>query len=167
MLGVMLQWGGAGFSDLLNQLETLGFFQYVLPFLLVFAVCYAILVTIHVFKDSKGAAVVVALAIGLLSLQFDIVPAFFQTIFPKFGMGLAVLLAALILGGAFITDDQKSYRWIFFGLGMLIFLVVIFTSFSDFQFIGSWWWNQYAAMIITGLVVIGGVIAVIIASKRQ
>ena len=59
------------------------FFEYILPFLLIFAVVYAILTKIHVFQDNKGAALVVAFAIGLLSLQLGVVSTFFQNIFPK------------------------------------------------------------------------------------
>ncbi len=167
MLGIMLQGAGLGFQNLLSQLENLGFFQYVLPFLLIFAVVYAILTRLKVFENNKGAALIVALAIGLLSLQLDFVPAFFQNIFPKFGIGLAVLLVALILAGAFIADEEKTYKWIFFGLGALIFLVVAITSLSDWQFVGSWWWNQYGGLIITLIVVIAAVIGVIIASKKS
>ena len=167
MLGIMLQWGGLGFQNLLSQLEDLGFFQYVLPFLLIFAVVYAILTKLKVFEENKGAALIVALAVGLLSLQLDFVPAFFQNIFPKFGIGLAVLLVALILAGAFISDEDKIYKWIFFGLGALIFLVVTFTSLSDWQFVGSWWWQQYGGLIITVVVIIGAIVGVVIASKKS
>jgi hypothetical protein len=162
----MLQWGAYGFSDLLNQLENLGFFQYILPFLLIFAVVYAVLLKIHVFVNNKGAAVVVAFAIGLLALQFDIVPAFFQTVFPSFGIGLAFLLIALILAGAFLPEgNNENYKWIFFGLGMLIFLIIAVTSLSDWQFAGSWWWSQYGALIITFLVIAGAIIGIILAGK--
>lgn len=166
-VGIMLQLGSVGFSDLLNHLEVLGFFRYVLPFLLIFAVVYAVLTKIHVFEENKGAAIVVALAIGLLALQFDKVPAFFQNIFPKFGIGLAFLLIALILAGAFIPTEKKEYNWVFFTLGMLIFAIVALTSFSDWQFLGAGWWQEYGAIIITGLVIIAAIVGIILASKHR
>ena len=166
----MLDFVGAGtfsFGDLLNQLEQFGFFQYILPFLLIFAVVYAVLTKIHVFEENKGAGVIVALAVGLLALQFDIVPAFFQVIFPNLGVGLSILLVALILAGAFISDEKASYTWIFFALGALIFFIVTFSSFSDWQFMGGYWWNQYGGLIIVLLVIIGAVVGVILASKEK
>lgn len=166
-LGLMLQTGGAGFSDLLNQLENLGFFEYVLPFLLIFAVIYAILTKIHVFEKNRGAGVVVAFAIGLLALQFNVVPVFFQNIFPKFGVGLAVLLVALILAGAFIPKTKEEYNWVFFGLGAVIFLIVILTSFSDWQFLGYWWWQEYRALIVTGVAIIGAIVGIILAGREK
>ena len=167
MFGIMLQGAGLGFQNLLSQLEDLGFFQYVLPFLLIFAVVYAILTRLKIFEENKGAALIVALAVGLLSLQLNFVPAFFQNIFPKFGIGLSILLVALILVGAFITDEEKTYKRIFFGLGALIFLVVVVTSLSDWQFVGSWWWNQYGGLIITVVVIVGAVVGIVIASKKS
>jgi hypothetical protein len=173
MLGVMLQFGGFGgfnFADMLNQFEQMGFFRYVLPFLLIFALIYALTSQIPLFKENKGAAVIVALAVGLLSLQFDYVPAFFQAIFPNLGIGLSVLLAGLILAGAFISGEG-SFKWIFFGLGALIFLVVFLTSFSSYQFAGSWqwsgWWADYGGIILFLLMITGVIIAVTVASKKS
>lgn len=161
-----MQWLGYGtsFSNLLNQLESLGFFAYILPFLLIFAVVYAILTKIDTFRDNKGAGVLIAVAIGLLALQLNYVPAFFQNIFPKFGIGVAILLIALILAGAFISG-QQSYKWIFFGLGTLIFLIVTIASLSDWQFIGSMWWQEYGALVIVIVVIIGAVVGVILTGK--
>ncbi|MCX6748070.1 MAG: hypothetical protein NT076_00540, partial [Candidatus Pacearchaeota archaeon] len=102
----MLAWGGWGLQGVMNDLDQMGFFSLALPFLLIFSVCYAILSKVPVFKDSRGAAVLSAVAIGFLALQFGVVPAFFQTIFPNFGIGLSVLLIALILAGAFIQEDK-------------------------------------------------------------
>ena len=164
-MSVILASLGFNTGDLLNQLESLGFFQYLLPFLLIFAVTYAILTKIPVFKDNKGAGVLVAVAIGLLSLQLDYVPAFFQTIFPKFGVGLAFLLIALILAGVFISGDDNHYKWIFFGLGTLVFLIITFSSFYDWSFVGSYWFERYGGLAISLGVVILGVILVIAFGK--
>ena len=166
MFGLMLQVGSFSFNNLLQQLEDLGFFQYVLPFLLIFAVVYALISQIKVFKENKGAAVLIAIAIGLLALQLGFVSAFFQTLFPKVGIGVAILLIALILAGAFIPDE-KSYKWIFFGIGMAVFFIILVLSISDWQFIGSWWWQQYGALVIVALVIITAMIMVIVSSKNK
>ncbi len=169
---LMLQWASQyGFADFLNQLESLGFFQYILPFLLIFAVVYAVLTKIKVFEENKGASVVIAIAIGLLALQFDILPAFFQNIFPKFGIGLAILLIGLILAGAFISGYEKAYSWIFFGIGGLIFLIIIFISLADIQFAGSWWWtyfwDRYGAATVALIIVAATIVGIILATRKR
>lgn len=171
MNGVMLQWiggfGGFSFTDLLNDLENMGFFAYILPFLLIFALVYAILSNIKIFTENKGATAIVALASGLLALQFDKVPAFFQIIFPNLGIALSVLLAALILAGAFIGDAKgDTFKWILFGLGGLTFLIVVMSSFSEWSFFGTGWWDSYGGILLF-LLIIGGVIVAVVATGKK
>lgn len=162
--------GGFNFTDLLNNLDQWGFFEFLLPFLLIFALVYAILGQINIFKDNKGASIIVAIAIGFLSLQLGFVSTFFQTIFPRFGVALSILLVALILAGTFISSE-KSYKWIFFGLGGLIFLFVLFSSMSSWRFYGAgnwnYWWDQYAGLFIFLLMLIGVIIAVTLSNKDK
>jgi len=163
---------GTSFTDLLNQLENFGFFAYVLPFLLVFAVVYAVLCQLKIFKENKGAAVIVALAIGFLSLVGGYVPTFFQIVFANFGIGLSVLLIALILAGVFISElegKKDTFKWIFFGLGAFIFVVVTFVSFNDYNGFayGGGWWQQWGGLIVFLIVLAGVVVAVTVAGKRE
>jgi len=170
MIEVFLAWGSAGVSDFFNKLQDLGFFQYVLPFLLIFALVYAILSKIDLFEKNKGASVLIAFATGLLALQLNFVPAFFQDVFPKFGIGLSLLLIALVLAGAFLLGDEKGkkvYPWIFFGLGALMFLIISISSLSSWQFMGSDWFNQYGALAIVVIVVVGAIVGVVVASKKE
>jgi hypothetical protein len=165
MLG--LQWFGFGFGDLLAQLDAIGFFAYVLPFLLIFAFSYALLSQIAMFAKNKGSAAIIAFALGFLALQLGFVSSFFQTIFPKFAMGLAVLLVALILMGVFQdpTQNQAVYKWIFFGLSAIIFLVIVISAFGGYDMSLSGFWNQYGAMLIVGALIIGAIVAVFVAQR--
>ncbi|MCX6748127.1 MAG: hypothetical protein NT076_00835, partial [Candidatus Pacearchaeota archaeon] len=98
--------------------------------------------------------------------QFGVVTAFFQTIFTNFGNGLSDLLIALILAGAFIQED-KAYKWIFFGLGAIIFLFIILSSFSNWQFIGSGWWDYYGSMVIVAIILIAAIVMVVLWGKEK
>src|SRR3989344_3079797 len=117
---------------ILQQWADLGIFYYVLPGLLVFALVFAILQKAKIFgdgKESKGINAVIAGAVALMSLQFDAVPVFFQIIFPKVGIGLSIILAAMILVGLFVDFEKGGKRTgaatIFFGLGGIILIVFI------------------------------------------
>lgn len=158
----MLQWAaGAGFGDLLNAAEQAGFFRLILPILLIFALVYAILSQIKVFKDNKGALALVSISVAVLSIQLGVVPAFFQNIFPKVGVGLSILLAALILAGAFISEDKDTFKWVFFGLGGLIFVFVLFSSLTDWKFVSSGWWSYYGGLVVSVIIIITAVVLVI------
>src|SRR6056297_2047698 len=111
---------GGGIGNALFQLEQMGVFAYLLPFLLIFALVYGILTKTTILGNNKGINVVLAIAIGLMALQFNFVSYFFAEIFPRLGVGLAILLVMAILIGAFVDlDDQKWAKWLFFGVGAL------------------------------------------------
>ncbi len=143
-----------GIGNILQQWADIGVFQYILPFLLIFAVVIALLEKVEIFKDNKGVSVMIALSIALLSLQFDLVPTFFSIIFPKLGVGLAVLLVSLVLMGFFLGQESEWGNYVFFAIGAIIFLAIVFLSFSDYRWLDSWWWQQYGPEIIAGLAVL-------------
>jgi len=126
-------------TDVLNQWSEAGVFAYLLPFLFIFAVVFGILSKTKVLGDNKGVQATIALAIGLLSLQFDYVSNFFSIFLPYAGIGIAILLIGIILIGLMYDENSESnwVRYVFFGLGVIIFLVVVLTSISDSAFIGG------------------------------
>ncbi|MDP3987368.1 MAG: hypothetical protein Q8P81_04045 [Nanoarchaeota archaeon] len=139
-----LQFGsfyGGGFSSFLSSLENAGFFSYALPFLLIFSVVFGIMTKVNLFNNNKGVNVVVALAVGLLALQFSFVPLFFSEIFPRVGVALAVILAGFIIVGLFLPSDanNKYVGWIGFIIALIIFAIVIFQSFSWAGGSLTWW----------------------------
>jgi len=131
---------GGGIGNALFQLEQMGVFAYLLPFLLIFALVYGILTKTTILGNNKGINVVLAIAIGLMALQFNFVSYFFAEIFPRLGVGLAILLVMAVLLGAFVNfDEQKWAKWIFFGVGALTVLIIVFQSLgSSFGFGGTW-----------------------------
>ena len=159
-------------GEILQQLADLDVFFYVLPFLLIFALVFAILQKVRLmggeFEDNKGISAIIAASVGLLSLQFDQVPIFFQKIFPKLGIGLSIILVLVILVGLFI--DFKKYEGptsIFFGIAGLIAVVIILSSLSDY----SWWsggfWQENMSSIIAGIIVIIFIAIVIGSGKKK
>jgi len=163
---------GGDITDILNYWADLGVFAYVLPFLLIFAVVYGILSKINMLgeKDkNKGVNAVVAIAVGLLALQWDYVPNFFSTIFPYAGIGISVLLVALILMGLFGSFEEgkdKNFKNIFLAIGAIIAVIVVLTALQDFTWSGSNWWYDYGPALIT-LAVIGTLVAMVIGGKKD
>ena len=167
MFGVMLQIASLNFGNILQQLEDLGFFRYILPFLLIFAVVFAILKQIKIFEDNTGASVLIAVSIGLLALQLNFVSVFFQDFFPKVGVGIAILVVALILAGGFISGNDKLFSWVFLLVGGAIFFLILVLTFSGTNFVGNFWWNEYGTLVIVALVIIVAIVMVIVVSKRK
>ena len=167
-MGVITGFVAAGdnIGSILQTWADVGVFAYVLPLLLVFAVVFGILWKSNILGQNKGVIVVIALAVGLLSLQFDYVPTFFATIFPYAGIGIAVLLVVLILMGLFTDQDNKKYMLVFFILGGLIALIVVLSSLASYEWWGGWWWTEYWPAIVA-LLVVGGLVAAVIAATNK
>ncbi len=129
-------------GDLLNQWEALGFFNYVLPFLLVFALVFGILTKTNIFKDNKMVNGIIAIAVGLMSLQFGFVPDFFSQILPRFGVGLVIILVIMVVLGLFIDPSSKMVNYFLLGVGIIIVGVVLVDSTAAVGWASGDWWSQ-------------------------
>jgi hypothetical protein len=153
---------------ILQDLADLDIFFYVLPFLLIFALVFAIMQKIRIMgggsKENKGVSAVVAITVGLMALQFDSVPYFFQIIFPKVGIALSILLVTIILLGLFIDFTQyASAAYIFMGIGGVVSVWVLLSSIQDYSWwTGSFWANNISSIVALIIVVI--FIAVVVGS---
>jgi len=123
-------------TDILNIWQAAGIFAYLIPFLIVFAVVYGILLKTKLLGDNRGVMATIALGVGLMSLVNDYVPMFFSSLFPYAGMAIAVLLVALILMGLLTTESSGDFAWrIWFIIGIIGFIAVLLASMNDMK----WW----------------------------
>ncbi len=159
-------------AGILNQWQEIGVFDYVLPFLLVFTVVFGILEATNLLGKNKGVHVIIALVTGLLSLRAISasvnIQNFFSQIFPRLGIGLAVLVALLILAGLFINKTEAKYwMWGFAAVAVIVWIIVLVGSFKDMSWFGSSdFFEDYAGLIIGAVLLIGVIIAVV-ASKSE
>lgn len=152
---------GGDIGNLLAQWEQLGIFSYALPFLLIFALVFGILSKVDIFKGNKGVNAIIAIVVALMALQLDFVPRFFTELFPRVGVGLSIILAAIVLIGMFFSEKNTSKAM--FGVAALIFIIVVIQSFGDLgtssgTFLAENWPNLLiAALIIVAVIVVIGI----------
>ena len=160
---------GSAFSsgtigDLLSKWEQAGFFTYLLPFLLIFALVFGILTKINIFKDNKMVNGIIALAVALMSLQFSFVSDFFVQIFPRLGVGLAIILAVLILVGLFMDSESKAINYVLLGIAVIVFgSILIQSAVATGWESGQWWQDNWQTII--GAIFLIVVVIVIIGSS--
>lgn len=162
---------GGLLGNILSQWEQMGFFSYVLPFLLIFALIFGILSRLKIFttkdKNEPNNAInaILSFVIALMSLQFNFVPQFFSEVFPRLGVGLAVILIVIILLGFFMP--QKAWAdYVFLGVGGIILLIILNKSFNFLNWTAGNLSSQTTTLIIT-LVIILIVIGVIVGSSKN
>ncbi len=149
-------------ADILIQWEYLGFFQFVLPFLLVFAVVFGILSYMNIFGSNKGIHAIVAIVLGLLSIRAGFFSAFLAEIAPRLGVGLTILLAILILIGLFVPQDStKTVGWVLMGVAGLIVIVILSQLYNVFGFFTGAF-GLTSSEIIGYIVMIALVVAIIV-----
>ena len=168
--GVMFLASYGGFSggalgELFAQWEAAGIFSYMLPFLLIFALVFGLLVKVNIFgtKQNPNTWVnsIIALATALMALQFDIVSIFFAEIFPRFGVALSIILVILVLGGLFMPTNKDS-NWFMVALAVVVFVIIGIVIFNSTASLGwgvggpglSYMWSKYGSVIIFAILVI-------------
>lgn len=156
-------------ADIMSQWQGAGVFDYVLPFLLIFSVVFGILTSTNIIGKQKGVHIVVAIVVGLLALRLGFVQTFFMELFPRLGVGLAVILALMIMTGLFIEKEEAKY-WMW-GIAVVAVIVWILVLVGTSQTIG--WFGAYSgsvgdyAGLIIGAILLIGVIIAVVAAKSE
>jgi len=158
---------GGNFGNLLLQLEQLGFFDYVLPFLIIFAVIFGILTKIKIFEENKAVNAIIALSVGLMALQFGFVSVFFSEIFPRVGIGITIILIILIFLGLFMDPDSGGTRWIMFGIGALIVIIILVQTAeaTSFWYSSFWWQSNIGTILILAFFI--AIIGIIVGASSK
>ncbi len=154
---------GGALGDLFSRWEEVGFFSYLLPFLLLFALVFGILTRVKIFKDNKVVNGIIALAVALMALQFSFVPDFFSQIFPRVGVGLSIILGIMIIVGLFADPDSPVINYVLLGIGVITMGVIVIQSAGAVGWqSGQWWGDNWP--IIVGAIVLFILVSVVIGS---
>ncbi|OGJ12762.1 hypothetical protein A3K82_02370 [Candidatus Pacearchaeota archaeon RBG_19FT_COMBO_34_9] len=158
--------GSGVIGDLLAKWEQVGFFSYLLPFMLIFALVFGILVRVKIFKENKMVNGIIALAVALMALQFDFVPLFFSQIFPRVGIALAIILGILIVAGLFMDPDSKAINYFLLGVGVLVIGIVLIQSAGALGWASGTWWEDNWQLVVGGVFLLI-IVAVIIGGSKK
>lgn len=148
-------------DTILWQMESVGVFTYLLPFLLIFALVYGILSVTKIAGTQKGIHVIIALVVGMMAIRLGFTQDFFAEIFPRLGVGLAILLSIMILVGLFIPKEEFRYwGWGLAAIGVVIAIIIVTQSFDRLGFMGFGAWDDYVGYIIGAVLLVGVIIAI-------
>src|SRR3989344_7034227 len=91
-------------DDLFFKLQGLGIYEYLLPFLLIFSITFAIFEKTKILgTEKKNINIIVSIIIGLVFVtQFSLVSTL-NSFLPKISLFIVVAVMALILFGIFVA----------------------------------------------------------------
>jgi len=161
---------GTAIGNMFEIWHQMGFFSYIIPFLLIFAFIFGILLKMDLFKSNKIIDAIIALAVGLIAIQIPAVSNFFAIIFPNLGIALAIILVILIVAGLFLSGEGVDKRWINYilmGIAGVIIIVILVNTANALQWTASQWWIDNWSMIVAVVVIVGLVVAMIIAAVKN
>ena len=158
----------AGFYDVFMQLQGSGFYEFLLPFLLMFTVVFAILEETKLFgtdddgHSRKNINAVIALILGLLiTSQFEVV-AKLQYFLPRISLYIIISLMVLILIGLFAGDIRHGFGGVLLILVSLIALVLTFAALAPLMgFEVTYWLQQNWQTLLVIIIILIIIFAVI------
>ncbi|MDO8555962.1 MAG: hypothetical protein Q7R96_02200 [Nanoarchaeota archaeon] len=107
------------FDELFNTLSEAGFFAYLLPFVVMFAISFALLQKVKIFGGNKKIDGILAIAMGFLFLQNTYLLELFQRLLPNVSFILLAVLLGLLIFGVFAGEHTQ---W----SGVMLFLAFFF-----------------------------------------
>jgi hypothetical protein len=146
-----------------------------LPFLLVFAIVFAVLQKAEIFgKDKKQTDAIIALVIGLLVVAVGTATHVITNLLPILAVGLVVLLAFFLLWGfAFKAGEfnvHKNVQWVIAILAALAVIIAVLYFTPAWGYIGNLVSGQGSTVLVNVVfvvLIIGAVIAVIYGGKKE
>jgi hypothetical protein len=174
----------ATFVTVFQQLESFGLSDVLLPFILIFAVVFAILGTINIFgKGSKNINIIVALCMGLLVVVphvtgtypagADVVEIMNNSIPNVSAVIIAIVMMMILIGvfGVRFNLAEKKLGGVVAILALLIVLFIFGSSAGWFQYGWPNWLSflndSDTLMIIVVLLVFGLIVAFITSEEKE
>lgn len=118
-------------------------FDILLPFILIFAIIFAVLQTAKILGGKKNIDAIVSIVFGLLLIRSEVAINTINRFLPNVALAIIVVLMILLLLGVFLGKD---YEW---ASGMK-FIAAILSLIVVLWIFGASYWNRFGVPNIFG-----------------
>ncbi|MDD5650578.1 MAG: hypothetical protein PHF86_09215 [Candidatus Nanoarchaeia archaeon] len=151
----------ADFTSVFMQLQTMGVFEYLLPFLLIFTVIFAILEKLAILgKDKKNLNLMLALILGLLVVVQPEIVMLINSFLPKVSLFILVVLMFLVVAGMFGANTSSWTRAPFL-IAIVVCILAIIWALSGSSYLGMPYWLKPSEQDKAWIILIVTVVLVI------
>jgi len=150
----------AVWESMITYLKSLGFYEFLLPWLLTFAIVYGLLYKANIFggmnkKISGIIAFVVAFFVSLYS--GPAIAGYFATLFTGGSLLLAVVIVGILFATLLTLGDASKLKgkslWATLGIVVVLFLIAASRDFLKIGFSGDMWSAIIIIIIVIALAV--------------
>ena len=154
------------FENAISILIDMGFFNTILPFLLVYAIVYGILVRTKIFGEEQTSInAVISFAIALFFIAAANVVDIMQAFLPWVGVIAIFLVGVMMLGVLIYGGEMESFSQKFKTPGILVTIVALFYA----LFYAAGWWTGFVQVVeyifsskdVIGLLLIVGMLLIL------
>lgn len=166
-----------GFTNLARYFQQYGVMDFLLPFILVFTIVYAVTARLPLFKDHKNFRVVIALVLALVfvsphitgtyPLGYDPVQVMNETL-PSISLVSIAAIMVLLLMGIFGADfSAAAAPWIaFLSLGFVAYIFGASLGLWRGPYDVFYWWSSDVTELMIILLIFGLVVWFIVKGER-
>lgn len=153
------------FRVVIDNLVDIGFYEIFLPFILVYAIVFAILQKSQIFEggssdksQAKNVNAIVALVFGLFVVTSIQVVQFFQDLIVNISLIIVFILCVLLILGFIFGDSytelfqDPKIKYSLAGLILIVALVILFNVLGWWEEIEDWWNGDGSETIVAILV---------------
>lgn len=128
------------FGEAINYLVNLGVYDFFLPFLLVFAIIFAILEKTKILgQKATNINAVVAVVVGLLLVVQQNIVAVINDFLPRISLIIVVILMLLLVFAMIAGKEYKGLQGATLGFGMIVVLVAVIIALTSAPSSGVYW----------------------------
>ncbi|MDP1694994.1 MAG: hypothetical protein Q8L34_05640 [Candidatus Woesearchaeota archaeon] len=129
---------GLNLEMTIRQLEAAGFYQVLLPFILIFTIIFAVLQKVRLFgANAKNINVVIAILIAFFTIRAGAVVLLINQFLPKVSAIVLVIMMLLLVLGIFGISGDTWTGWPFFAAVLLSIVAVGWSVFSSIPGLGN------------------------------
>lgn len=119
------------FRELLSYMQNIGVFEVLLPFLLIFAIVFAILEKTKIFGEKKSNInSVIALVMGLLIVAQKDIVGVINSFLPRAALIMVIILMFLLILAMVAGKEFKGLESLPMGIAMIAIVVIIIIALS-------------------------------------
>jgi len=151
------------FENSIEYLQNIGVFDYVLPFLLIFAIVFAALEKTKILgTDKTNINAVVSLVIGLLLISRQEIVAIINEFLPNISLILVVILMSLLLISVIAGDEFKGLNNGLLTMGIIVVITAVVIALANPVGYGSFSLTQREIVSLLQIAVPVGALLLII-----